>query len=47
VADAIGVTPDDVQRVYDDIDQKRRTTRYLHLPPLLVDRDGEIPAGHP
>ena len=47
VAEAIGVTPDDVQRVYDDIDQKRRTTRYLHLPPLLVDRDAEIPAGHP
>ncbi len=47
VAAAIGLTADDVQRVYDDIDQKRRTTRYLHLPPFLVDRDAEIRAGHP
>jgi len=36
VADAVGLSPEDVQRVYDDIDQKRRTTRYLHLPPQLV-----------
>lgn len=36
VADAVGLSADDVRRVYDDIDQKRRTTRYLHLPPQLV-----------
>ena len=36
VADAVGLTPQQVRRVYDDIDQKRRTTRYMHLPPELV-----------
>jgi NAD+ synthase len=36
VADAVGLSPRDVERVFDDIDQKRRTTRYLHLPPVLV-----------
>jgi NAD+ synthase len=36
VAGAVGLSPEDVQRVYDDIDQKRRTTRYLHLPPQLI-----------
>ena len=37
VADAVSLTPEQVQRVFDDIDQKRRTTRYLHLPPQLVE----------
>ena len=37
VADAVSLTPEQVQRVYDDIDQKRRTTRYLHLAPQLVE----------
>jgi NAD+ synthase len=36
VAGAVGLAPEDVQRVYDDIDQKRRTTRYLHLAPQLI-----------
>jgi NAD+ synthase len=36
VADAVSLTPEQVQRVYDDIEQKRRTTRYLHLAPQLV-----------
>ena len=40
---AVGLSPDDVQRVYDDIDQKRRTTRYLHLPPQLVASVPEVP----
>jgi NAD+ synthase len=31
-----------VQRVFDDIDQKRRTTRYLHLRPLLVEPVSEL-----
>ncbi len=35
-ATAIGITPEQVERIYADIDAKRRTTRYLHLPPLLV-----------
>ena len=37
VADAVSLTPEQVQRVFDDIDQKRRTTRYLHLAPQLVE----------
>jgi len=35
-ADA-GLTEAQVRRVYKDIDQKRRTTRYLHARPLLVE----------
>ena len=42
VASAIDLTPEQVQRVYDDIDTKRSTTRYLHLPPLLLDEIPEI-----
>ena len=42
VADALGLTPEQVQSVYDDIDTKRVTTRYLHLPPLLIDDVPEI-----
>jgi NAD+ synthase len=42
VASALGITADDVRRVYDDIDQKRRTTRYLHLSPQLVEPVAEI-----
>ena len=36
VAGATGLTAAQVERVYRDIDQKRRTTRPLHLGPLLV-----------
>ena len=36
VADVVGLSARDVSRVFHDIDQKRRTTRYLHLPPQLV-----------
>lgn len=42
VASAIDLTPEQVQRVYNDIDTKRSTTRYLHLPPLLLDDVPEI-----
>jgi NAD+ synthase len=31
-----------VERVYKDIDQKRRTTAYLHARPLLVEPVPEI-----
>jgi NAD+ synthase len=37
VAAAARLSPDQVQRVYRDIDAKRRATRYLHVRPLLVD----------
>jgi NAD+ synthase len=36
VAEAVDLSVEDVERVYRDIEQKRRTTRYLHLPPRLV-----------
>lgn len=36
VASAAGLTHEKVLHVWDDIDRKRATTRYLHLPPLLV-----------
>ena len=42
VSKAIDLDPEKVQRVYDDIDTKRSTTRYLHLPPLLVEDVAEI-----
>ena len=38
VAEAAGITAEQLQRVYNDIEQKRRTTRYLHLEPLLVEK---------
>lgn len=36
VAPAVGLTESQAERVFKDIDAKRRTTRYLHLPPLKV-----------
>ncbi|HUV63161.1 MAG TPA: NAD(+) synthase [Sedimentisphaerales bacterium] len=42
VAAAAGLTEDQVARVYQDIDAKRKATRYLHTPPLLVDKVEEI-----
>lgn len=42
VAGAVGLQPQQVQKVYDDIDTKRSTTRYLHLRPLLMDEISEI-----
>jgi NAD+ synthase len=42
VASAIGLLPEQVQKVYDDIDTKRDTTRYLHMKPLLMEEVPEI-----
>lgn len=42
IADTLSLTPDQVQRVYDDIDTKRSTTRYLHLAPQLIEPVPEI-----
>lgn len=36
VAPVVGLSPDQVERVYRDIEAKRRVSRYLHHPPLLV-----------
>jgi NAD+ synthase len=42
VCDALGLTAEQVQRVYKDIEAKRRTTRYLHLKPVLVEPVSEL-----
>lgn len=42
VAHAVDLTVEQVQRVYRDIEQKRRATAYLHLPPALVENVPEI-----
>jgi NAD+ synthase len=44
VAEALGLTAEQVARVYRDIDAKRAAACYLHAPPLLVDPPG-IPGG--
>ena len=44
VAPVVGLTPQQVERVFKDIDQKRRTTRYLHAKPILVEPVVEINA---
>jgi NAD+ synthase len=41
-AEAVGLVEEDVARVFRDIEQKRRTTRYLHLGPQLVEPVPEI-----
>lgn len=42
VAEMVGLEQGQVKRVYQDIDAKRRTTRYQHMPPLLVTPVAEI-----
>lgn len=42
VAPVVDISPEKVQWVYDDIDSKRATTRYLHLPGQLVEPVPEI-----
>lgn len=42
VAVAAGITEEQVRRVYRDIEQKRRTTEYLHMPPVLARHVPEI-----
>ncbi len=42
VAAATEITVEQLQRIYADIEQKRRTSAYLHLPPQLIDDVREI-----
>jgi NAD+ synthase len=42
VGDAIGLSEDQVKLVFKDIEQKRLTTRYLHMPPVLMEKIQEI-----
>ena len=44
VAEETGFTFEQVQRAFADIDQKRRTTRYLHLGPQLVEPVDLLPS---
>jgi NAD+ synthase len=37
VADAVGLTPEQVARAYQVIDSKREAARYLHERPILID----------
>ena len=37
VADSVGLTAEQVERVYADIEAKRKATTYLHNPPLMVE----------
>ncbi|MCM8814195.1 MAG: NAD(+) synthase [Candidatus Omnitrophica bacterium] len=42
IAPELGITPAQAERVFNDIETKRTTTRYLHLPALLIDEIPEI-----
>jgi NAD+ synthase len=42
VARLVGLETAQVERVYKDIEMKRRTTRYQHMPPLLIEPLEEI-----
>jgi len=42
VAQAVGLTTEQVEKVYRDIDAKRLATRYLHMKSLLVEQVNEI-----
>jgi NAD+ synthase len=42
VAKAVHLDIEQVERVYNDIDNKRRATRYQHAPPILLQKVNEI-----
>lgn len=42
IANATGLTAEQVNRVLRDINQKRKTTQYLHLGPELADEVPEV-----
>jgi NAD+ synthase len=42
VAPAVGLTEEQVERVYRDIEAKRRATRYLHAPAFLIEPVAEV-----
>ena len=37
VAKVLGFTPIQIERIYHDIENKRNTTKYLHMPPALIE----------
>jgi NAD+ synthase len=46
LARVLDVTQERAQFIYDDIRTKRRTTRYLHHPPVLMEPVAELDLGH-
>ena len=42
VAKTLGLTAQQVERIYGQIDSRRKATRYLHTKPLLVEAVDEI-----
>ena len=42
VSDAAGLSIEDIERVFHDIETKRRATAYLQMPPRLVQPVPEI-----
>ena len=46
LAKVLGIEIKQAERVYSDIENKRRTTRMLHLPPVLIEPVTEIKAVH-
>jgi NAD+ synthase len=44
VAPAVGLSAEQVERIFKDIEGKRRATRYLHVPPLFVEPVSEVSA---
>jgi NAD+ synthase len=42
VAPVVNLTPEQVERVFKDIEAKRRATRYLHATPLLIEPVKEV-----
>jgi len=44
VGKVIGLTGEQVERVYRDIQNKRQTTTYLHMPPVLMEAVTEVTA---
>jgi len=45
VADSLGLTQEQIERVFQDIAGKRRVSQYLHAAPRLVVGDGQGPSG--
>ena len=41
-APVLGITEEHTRLIYEDIEAKRRTTAYLHRPPMLIDAVAEI-----
>ena len=42
MAQVLSLETEQIERVYRDIDTKRKTTRYQHMPPLLIEPVSEI-----